>query len=99
MTPSMLLKSWATPPARREIVSIFCDWASWACSLSFSTWAWIWAVRFRMNRRKPRVSSTVILTVLTSQGVSPAAPRMTTSKDVDAVVSTSSSRSLIRCRL
>src|ERR671929_51262 len=32
MTVSMLLKSWATPPARRPMASIFWAWMSWPSS-------------------------------------------------------------------
>ena len=36
ITPSILLKSWATPPASRPTDSIFCAWTSCCCILSFS---------------------------------------------------------------
>src|SRR5207247_7805787 len=32
MTPSRLLKSWATPPASRPTASIFWAWRNWASS-------------------------------------------------------------------
>src|SRR5580700_4511859 len=36
MTPSRLLKSWATPPARRPTASIFCAWRN-ICSMRLSS--------------------------------------------------------------
>ena len=54
MTVSRLLKSWATPPVRRPIASIF-----WACTRasrarSISRWASRFSVMSRVTLAKPR---------------------------------------------
>ena len=59
MTVSMLLKSWATPPASRPIVSIFWECASWAWLSRSAASARLRSVTSRKTSAVPRYSPSV----------------------------------------
>ena len=56
ITVRMLLKSWATPPARRPKDSIFCAWRSWAWSFSCSCSACLCDSRFAASLSSRRMA-------------------------------------------